>query len=91
MSCNTQVTFDTSINSARSECAISVNARNPSNIVGESTRFTNPSAYDLSLAAYASFDGGKTWSQPRAGDDKQWARATEMQYTESFASVVAGT
>jgi hypothetical protein len=59
--CNTQVTFDTSSNNARSECAVSVNPRNPSNIVGASKRFTNPNMYEFSLAAYASFDGGVSW------------------------------
>jgi hypothetical protein len=59
--CNTQVTFDASANNARSECAISFNPRNPANIVGASKRFTNPTLYEFSLAAYASFDGGVSW------------------------------
>jgi hypothetical protein len=59
--CNTQVTFDTSVNNARSECAISVNPSDPSNIVGASKRFTNPDMYEFSLSAYASFDGGVSW------------------------------
>ena len=61
MFCNAQVTFDASVNNARSECAISVNPRNPSNLVGASKRFTNPDMYEFSLAAYASFDGGVSW------------------------------
>ena len=61
MFCNTQVTFDTSVNNARSECAIVVNPRNPLNIVGASKRFTNPDSYEFSLSAYASFDGGVSW------------------------------
>jgi hypothetical protein len=55
------VTFDTSVNNARSECAIVVNPSNPSNIVGASKRFTNPHSYEFSLSAYASFDAGVSW------------------------------
>jgi hypothetical protein len=61
--CNTQVTFDASTANARSESAISVNPSNPANIVGASKRFTNPQTYDFSLAAYASFDGGTSWTE----------------------------
>ena len=74
MFCNTQVTFDTSANNARSECAISVNPRNPSNIVGASKRFTNPDMYEFSLAAYASFDGGVSWLEAAPfGLESGWA------------------
>jgi hypothetical protein len=72
--CNTQVTFDTSANNARSECAISVNPRNSSNIVGASKRFTNPDMYEFSLAAYGSFDGGVSWLEAAAfGLEPGWA------------------
>jgi hypothetical protein len=61
--CNTQVTFDASTANARSESAIVVNPTNPQNIVGSSKRFTNPATYDFSLSAYASFDGGTSWTE----------------------------
>ena len=60
---NTQVTFDANPANARSESAISVNPRNPANIVGASKKFTNPQTYEFTLAAYASFDGGTTWTE----------------------------
>jgi hypothetical protein len=60
---NTQVTFDASTANARSESAITVNPVNPLNVVGSSKRFTNPQTYDFSLAAYASFDGGTSWTE----------------------------
>lgn len=66
MYCNTQVTFDASAANARSESAVSVNPGNPLNVVGASKRFTNPQTYDFSLAAYASFDGGTSWTEAAA-------------------------
>jgi hypothetical protein len=59
--CNIEVTFDTSPNNARSECVLEANPRNSYNMVGASKRFTNPSAYEFSLAAYTTFDAGDTW------------------------------
>jgi hypothetical protein len=64
--CNTQVTFDASTANARSESAIAVNPADPSNIVGSSKRFTDIYTYDFSLAAYASFDGGTSWTEAPA-------------------------
>src|SRR4029077_21044598 len=72
MYCNTQVTFDTSTANARSESAILVNPRNPSNIVGASKRFTNPQTYDFSLATYASFDRGTSWAESSLGLQPGW-------------------
>ena len=66
MYCNTQVTFDASTANARSESAIAVNPADPSNIVGASKRFTDIYTYDFSLAAYASFDGGTSWTEAPA-------------------------
>ena len=62
MWCNTQVTFSPSPANARSESELESDPRNPLNVVGASKRFTNPSTYDFTLAAYASFDGGESWT-----------------------------
>lgn len=61
--CNRRVTCDTSTSNARSESAIAINPLDPYNIVGSSKRFTNPATYAFSLAAYASFDGGQSWTE----------------------------
>jgi hypothetical protein len=61
--CNIQVTFDTSPANARSESALAINPADSSNIVGASKRFTNPQAYEFSLAAYATTDGGISWQE----------------------------
>ena len=63
MWCNTQVTFSPSLLNARSESELETDPRNPLNVVGASKRFTNPSTYDFTLAAYASFDGGESWTE----------------------------
>ncbi len=59
--CNRRVTCDASPSNARSESDLAVNPLNPYNMVGASKRFTNPSIYAFSLAAYATFDGGLSW------------------------------
>lgn len=59
--CNRRVTCDLSPSNARSESAIAVNPLDPYNMVGASKRFTDPSIYAFSLAAYATFDGGLSW------------------------------
>ncbi len=61
--CNRRVTCDASPANARSESAIAVNPLDPYNIVGSSKRFTVPATYSFSLAAYASFDGGQSWTE----------------------------
>jgi hypothetical protein len=78
--CNTQVTYSPSPNNARSESELEANPLNPLNMVGASKRFTNPAAYDFTMAAYATFDGGESWREapPLAllGDpdpNKAWA------------------
>jgi len=80
MWCNTQVTYSPSPDNARSESELETNPLNSLNVVGASKRFINPSTYDFTLAAYASFDGGESWTEapPLAllGDpdpNKQWA------------------
>jgi hypothetical protein len=60
---NIQVTFDSDPNDARSESDLAVNPLNPSNMVGSSKRFTNIADYVFSLAAYATFDAGHTWTE----------------------------
>ncbi len=61
--CNRRVTCDLSPSNARSESAVAVNPLDPYNLVGASKRFTNPAIYAFSLAAYASFDGGLSWTE----------------------------
>lgn len=61
--CNYRVTCDTDPSNARSESDLAVNPLNPYNMVGASKRFTNPSKYEFSLAAYATFDGGLSWTE----------------------------
>lgn len=61
MYCNLQVTLDSNPSNDRSESAIAANPLNANNMVGASKRFTNPSTYEFSLAAYATFDAGRTW------------------------------
>ena len=60
---NIQVTFDSNPENARSESDLAVNPLNPSNMVGSSKRFTNITGYAFSLAAYATFDAGLTWTE----------------------------
>jgi hypothetical protein len=63
MWCNTQVTYSTSPNNARSESELEFNPLNLANVVGASKRFNNPATYDFTLAVYFSFDAGQTWSE----------------------------
>lgn len=58
---NIQVTYDANPNNDRSESILVANPGDASNMVGASKRFTDPAAYKFSLAAYATFDRGKTW------------------------------
>ena len=58
---NVQVTHDLSPNNARSESSLIINPVDARNMIGSSKRFTNPAAYQFSLAAYASSDGGNNW------------------------------
>src|SRR5260370_7664440 len=60
---NIRVTCGPSPSNDRSESAIFANPLNPYNLVGASKRFTNPMTYAFSLAAYASFDGGQSWTE----------------------------
>jgi hypothetical protein len=60
---NVQVTFDSNPNNDRSESALASNPRDPWKLVGSSKRFTNPAAYEFTLAVYASADGGRTWNE----------------------------
>jgi hypothetical protein len=60
---NIRVTCDASPSNDRSESTIEVNPTNPYNLVGSSKRFTNPQTYAFSLAAYATFDAGRSWQE----------------------------
>ena len=58
---NTQVTFDSIKNNARSESNIAINPNNPLQIVAASKRFVNITDYNFSLATEYSPDGGQNW------------------------------
>jgi len=80
MWCNTQVTYSTSPNNPRSESDLESNPLDARNLVGASKKFTNPATYDFTMAAYASFDGGESWTEapplalPRENAPKQRGR-----------------
>jgi hypothetical protein len=63
---NTQVTFDTSLDNARSESSLSINPNNPLQIVGASKKFKNIKTYDFTLATAFSTDGGVSWKPSAA-------------------------
>ena len=63
MYCNIQVTFDSDPRNDRSESDLAANPLNPYNMVGASKDFTDPATYQFSLRAYATFDGGESWTQ----------------------------
>jgi hypothetical protein len=75
--CNRRVTCDPSPSNARSESSIAVNPLDPYNLVASSKRFTNPMIYGFSLAAYASFDGGQSWSNTTLPLLPGWAGSTD--------------
>ncbi len=58
---NIQVTFDSSLQNARSESNIAINPNNPLQIVSSSKKFANIETYNFTLATEYSNDGGKTW------------------------------
>src|SRR2546423_15431184 len=60
---NRRVTNDISPTNDRSESSIAVNPSDSYNLVAASKRFTNPMTYDFSLACYATFDGGQSWTE----------------------------
>jgi hypothetical protein len=60
---NRRVTCDSNPQNARSESDLAVNPLNPYNMVGSSKRFTNITGYAFSLAAYATWDAGQTWTE----------------------------
>jgi hypothetical protein len=62
--CNRRVTCDSDPSNDRSESELVTNPLDAYNLVGASKRFTDPAHYQFSLAPYASFDGGQTWSAP---------------------------
>ncbi len=61
--CNRRVTCSPSHSNDRSESDLVANPLNPYNLVGASKRFNNPLTYDFTLAAYATFDGGLSWTE----------------------------
>jgi hypothetical protein len=60
---NRQVTCDSNPANDRSESALASNPTDHYNLIGASKRFTDPSLYHFSLAVYASWDGGQSWTE----------------------------
>ncbi|HYX31070.1 MAG TPA: hypothetical protein VE863_21215 [Pyrinomonadaceae bacterium] len=63
---NRQVTFDTSLNNARSESCLVINPNNAQQIVGASKRFNNYKTYDFTIATSFSADAGVSWHDSAA-------------------------
>jgi hypothetical protein len=63
---NIQVTNETNVNNARSECAILINPNNTKQIVATSKRFNDYHNYDFTLATSYSVDGGQSWHDSTA-------------------------
>lgn len=62
-SANIQVSIDSSPFWDRSESSIAANPLDSTNMVAASKRFFDPPDYGFVLAAYATFDGGSTWTE----------------------------
>ena len=60
---NIQVTFETSLDNARSESSLAINPNNPQQVVGVAKRFINPKTYDFTIATSFSTDGGFSWNK----------------------------
>jgi hypothetical protein len=60
---NIRVTYDSDPAQDRSESALAVNPLDNRNMVGSSKRFSDPATYAFTLAAYATFDGGMSWTE----------------------------
>jgi hypothetical protein len=63
---NTQVTYDSDVNNARSESSLVINPNNPMQIVAASKKFKNVHTYDFTLATAYSTDGGHSWHDSAA-------------------------
>ena len=77
---NVQVSHSDSPLNARSESSVAANPNNPLQLVGASKRFTDPTHYGFTLAAYFSGDGGQSWQEAPPlqlltdpDPDKTWA------------------
>jgi hypothetical protein len=73
---NTQATKSSAKN-ARSESAIAVNPKNPSNMIGASKKFTDPAKYQFILGPIYTFDGGKTWHESTLPLKSGWDGMTD--------------
>ena len=58
---NTQVTHSASAANARSESSMAINPHNPAQMIAGSKKFTNPAAYEFTLATAYSHNGGISW------------------------------
>ncbi len=74
---DTLVTVSPSPDSARSESVLALNPLNDLNMVGASKRFTDPAKYGFTLAAYATFDGGTTWTEAALALPASWGGITD--------------
>src|SRR5438105_4785184 len=63
---NVRVTIDTDSNDARNESTLAVNPTDSRNMAGASKRFIDPTAFQATVAAYATHDGGDTWTEAAA-------------------------
>ena len=62
---------------ARSESAITVNPKDPSNMVGVSKKFIDPSVYLFSLGPIYTVDGARTWHQSALPMQPGWDGMTD--------------
>ncbi len=81
---NGNCVFNAPYNNHRGESWIAVDPSNPSHLVGMSKFFFDPLFYLFHLGSYASFDGGKTWSNGvipgfdcQSGPAFSWVNATD--------------
>jgi hypothetical protein len=73
---NRQATSSTAAE-ARSESAIAINPLNPSNMVGASKKFIDPSIYLFKLGPIYTFDAGRTWHESTLPMHPGWDGMTD--------------
>ena len=60
---NIQVSHSSSANNARSESCVAADPFNPNKLVGASKKFSDPHAYQFTVAAYFSNTAGNAWTE----------------------------